>query len=537
MSRVTQSERTSPGSASTGSLISEVSWAVLWNSVLLPVSAVLNLAFAVLIRRRFGLFSGVYDVLLGLTSTVVQYSRVGIGTALLKFLPEVSETKDASALRRLLLDAVLVRMVLLLVVLVPLNLFVEPVARILDLGPSGRLYIGLASGLAVARALLEMMLRTLHAFLSQMWSNLIAVLQTLLELAIAGAVLALGYEMGGVFAGLVAAAGVAALLGVGAAAWQLAHLKRQHEASGSTRAEFDSSALWFAGEGRRFFRFSIFTYAFGLSAYFTGIGFVAPALAVVLSTEEVALFATAYKFAFRTVSLVVAPFHGVYRPLFARVRARNDRAQLQQTFTVVSKAQLLVLLPAAFGLTVMAGDYVPLLFGEEFEPAVPMVWILAAFTYATTVFNLSGIVLSIDEQYRAIAWVRAPVLLAVPLFLLASVRGGLLPATVIFGATNLLIEVLSYAICRRLYGFRFPWMFAAKVSAVSGVMAVVLAVGRLVWATSSVEAVVLTVVGSAVFCVGLRLNRVFEPDDLMLLRRTRLPGHGWIVNWLALRGR
>ena len=56
-------------------------------------------------------------------------------------------------------------------------------------------------------------------------------------------------------------------------------------------------------------------------AYFTGIGFVAPALAVVLSTEEVALFATAYKFAFRTVSLVVAPFHGVYRPLFARVRA------------------------------------------------------------------------------------------------------------------------------------------------------------------------------------------------------------------------
>ena len=165
MSRVTQSERTSPGSASTGSLISEVSRAVRWKSVLLPVYAVLNLAFAVLILRRFGLFSGVYDVLLGLTSTVVQYSRVGIGTALLKFLPEVSETKDASALRRLLLDAVLVRMVLLLVVLVPLNLFVEPVARILDLGPSGRLYIGLASGLAVARALLEMMLRTLHAAL------------------------------------------------------------------------------------------------------------------------------------------------------------------------------------------------------------------------------------------------------------------------------------------------------------------------------------------------------------------------------------
>ena len=44
---------------------------------MLPVLAVFNLIFAVLIRRRFGLLSGVYDVLMGLVKSVLQYSALG----------------------------------------------------------------------------------------------------------------------------------------------------------------------------------------------------------------------------------------------------------------------------------------------------------------------------------------------------------------------------------------------------------------------------------------------------------------------------
>ena len=183
----------------------------------------------------------------------------------------------------------------------------------------------------------------------------------------------------------------------------------------------------------------------------------------------------------------------------------------------------------------MAGDYIPLLFGAEFSPAVPLVRLLAGFMYATTAFNLSRIVLSIDEQYRAIAWVRAPALLAVPLFLLASARGGLLLASIVFGATGLLIELLSYALCRRLYGFRFPWMFAARVGVVSVTMAGVLAIARTVWTPSVVEAFTLTVAGAVIFLVGLRLNSVFELDELSLLRQSKVPGHTWLVNWLAAK--
>jgi len=535
VSRTIQSQPIGRPPNSHVSLVSQVSRAALWNTILLPVLGVLNVAFAVLIRRRFGLFSGVYDVLLGLSSTLAQHSGIGIGTALLKFLPEVSEASGRGPVRRLLRDAVIVRMLLLLLVLVPLNLFVEPVVQVLELGPSGRLYIGLVSGLVVARALLLMMVQALNAFFAQMWSNLIAVLQAVLELAAAGAMLALGYQMGGVFAGLVAAGTVAALLSTGSVWWQLAHLDPSRDTDESDRRESDPAGLWFSGEGRRFFRFSVFTYVFGLSVYFTGMGFVAPALAVVLSTEDVALFATAYKLSFSAVGLVVASFRGVYRPLFARVRVRKDRSDLQRTFIVVSKAQLVVLFPAGLGLMVMSGDYVPLLFGAEFTPAVPLVWLMAGFMYATTAFNLSGIVLSIDEQYRAIAWVRAPVLLSVPIFLLVAARGGLVQASIVFGATGLLVELLSYAICHRLYGFRFPWTFAGRIGVVSATMAAALVVARTVWTTSLVEAVTLTVAGATVVVIGLRLNRVFGPDELRLLRQTELPGHAWVANWFATK--
>ncbi|SVC35378.1 uncharacterized protein METZ01_LOCUS288232, partial [marine metagenome] len=50
--------------------------------VLLPLLGIFNLTFAVLIRRRFGLFSGVFDILLGLMSVLLFYSSVGIPTGL-----------------------------------------------------------------------------------------------------------------------------------------------------------------------------------------------------------------------------------------------------------------------------------------------------------------------------------------------------------------------------------------------------------------------------------------------------------------------
>ena len=464
-----------PDSRAPSTLIEQVSHAAMWNAVLIPLLGLFQLAFAIVVRRHFGLGSGVYDVLIGLMATVLVQSGVAMPMALLKFLPEVAHSAGPRGSRRLLRDALTVRMLLLGLALGLLNLYAGSVADLLELGPSGSTWLRLISAIAVARAAVDMMTRALNAFFAQKWSNIIALVQVILELSFVGIALALGYEMNGLLGGLLGAALAVALLSVGIVSWQFRHVELPVSADAT---EPDRARRWFSGEGRRFFRFSLFTYLFGFSAYFTTLDFAAPALVIVLSTEDVAVFATAFKLALATVGVVVAGFRGVYRPLFARVRMRRDLDQLRRTFVVVSKAQLVLLLPAGLGLMVMSGDYIPLLFGEEFQGAVPLAWVLVGFLYAEATFNLPEIVLSVDERYRALVWLRVPSLLTAPLFLVVAIWGGLFAAAVVFGGARLVLALLAYAFTRQEYGFRFPWAFARQIGVVSVLMMSVLVAGR-----------------------------------------------------------
>ncbi len=400
---------------------------------MLPVLAVLNLAFAVLIRRRFGLFSGVYDVLMGLMRAVLQYSALGIPTSLTKLLPDVGATRGASGLRRFLWRAALVRLLALGVCLVALQTFGGVLVVQLQLGANGALYLQLVTGLMVARAVIDLAAKVLNTFFAQMWTNGLALLQAALDIVLAAA----------------------------------------------------------------------------------------------------ALFAIAFRLSMMSVGLVVAGFRGLYRPLFARLRLRDDLGQLRHAFTIVTKAQLVLLLPAGIGLIVMCGDYIPLLFGAEFLHAVQISWVLVAFMYAETAFNLPVIILSVDEQYRAVFVSQSVMILAAPLFVVAAATVGLVGAGAVFGTARLASALCAYAYCRARYGLRFPWSFAGRVARVSLVMGGLLAFARSVLATSVLETVGLTVLGVVVFAVGVRITRVLTTEEADVFRRSSVPGSAVMLDVLA----
>ena len=485
-----------------------------------------------LIRRSFGLFSGVYDILLGLATALLQYSSVGIPTGLSKFLPEVGAASGPDAIRRFLRHAVAIRLLVLGLLLVALNLWADTLAQRLTLGAHGVIYVRLLSGLVVARAVMGLMTAALNAVFAHVWSNLLMIAQAAIEIVLVGLVLLLGYQMVGVLGGLLVSAVIVAIL---AAVCVMRQLRRESSSSADAPlvAGTGVSGFLLEGEAKRFFRFSGFTYILGYAAVFVDMGFAAPALAVLLTPEQVALFATAFKLSLMTVGLVVAGFRGLYRPLFARLRIRSDPTQVRRAFTAVSKAQLVVLIPAGMGLVVLCGDYIPLLFGVEFLPAVPVARVLVGSMYAATAFNLPGIILSVDEQYRAIAWTQSVVLVAVPLFLIAATSMGLVGAAIVLGGARLASALWAYMLSRRAYEVRFPWAFAARVAGVSTLMAAVLMAGRTVWVTSVTEAVTLTIVGVVIYGAGLRVGRVLGLEEVELLKRTELPGHNVLVAWLA----
>lgn len=521
-----------------GTLLRKASRAAFWNAVLLPLISAVDLCFAIVIRQRFQLDSGIYDAVLGLLATILFYSSLGIPTSLTKFLPELEHRAGPRGARIFLRRALGLRLALLAVVLVPLNLFAGRVVEVMNLGPSGVLYLRLLTGLVVGRSLLELTIKALNAFFAQLRANILQLAQRLLDFALVAAVLVAGYDMGGVLGALVASGCGLGLFGLGWIAAVLSSLEQEGDQAPAPaadprptdRQEAEKAAT---RETPRFLGFALFTWVYELGLYFSGAGFASPALAIVLGVHDTALFTTAFKLSLMTVGLMVSGFRGLYRPIFTRLRTRNDPAQLQRAFRTLTKAQLVLLIPAGVGLGVMAADYLPLMFGEDFLPAVPVARVLVALMFTETTLNLGIIVLSIDERYRAVLWTQSVLVVAAPFFVIVAAQYGLTWAAVLFGGARVVATSTGYLLCRRAYGFRFPWSFGARVAAVSTVMGLVVAAIRSVWATSVPEAITATLVGAVVFAVGARFARLLGPEEAELLERAQLPGQRWILRLLT----
>ena len=374
-----------------GGLLHDVSRAVFWNTALLPVVTAAGVLLSILVRRSFGLESGVYDVVLGITNSILFYSSLGLAGSLPKFLPELQVRAGRRAAAHLMWRLASVRIGMVIAILIPMNLWARPIAEALNLGADGTIYctVDLA---VVGRAALDFLYRALDSFLQQLSVNGLALLNGIIDLCLVGAVVAMGWQMTGVVGALGISAVVTTIVALFVVLKQLRRLPAPPN---------DSPAA--APPIGRIWKMSSVTYVRDLSLYFATPAFASPALLGVFGRPEpVALFATAYFVAASTVTLLVSGFRGIYRPAFARVMAAGERAQLHRSFDLMNKVQILAVVPAGFGLAVMVADYLPLLYGEAFASAVPAARVLIGLLFAETVLAVALIVLWVDEQYRPV---------------------------------------------------------------------------------------------------------------------------------------
>jgi O-antigen/teichoic acid export membrane protein len=274
-------------------------------------------------------------------------------------------------------------------------------------------------------------------------------------------------------------------------------------------------------------------YVFEASNYFTTPAFASPALAAASGgTSVVALFNVAFQFPMMVVVVILAGFQGLYRPLFAGVLAEKSPERVRTAFSEVTKVQVLLLVPAGVGLALLLPDYITLLFTTQFAAAVPLARVLCAFIFVEALFNLSGILLSVDHRYTLSLITQALRIIGAPLFVLLALRGHLLLATAAFGVGRLAAAGLGFVVARRLYAVRFPVAFAARVCLSTVPMGVVVGVGRLVFPSTWLSAALLTLAGAALTLLGMRWFRVLGPREVDLLRRARLPGRDFILRWL-----
>lgn len=509
-------------------LLGQVSRSMFWNAVLLPLNTVVNLAAAVVLRRLMGFESGVYDILIGLINASLVYSSLGLTVTLPQYLPELRDA-GAGAVRSFMRRVWSERLALLLLFLVPANLAALPIASAFDLGPEGSLLIHLASLLLLARAVVELSVKSLQALMAHLEANLLQMLQSLAGSLALIAALAAGLGMTGVFQFLAGAGVLVALAAVLVAGRAARRIGEPAAETRTARGDDEDRSV----RRRGYWRFALFMYAYDLMYTFSMPAFASPALGLVADGRgPVALFNVAFQIPMMIVVVILSGFQGLYRPLFATLLAENDPDRLRTGFAEVSKVQAAMLFPAGAGLLVMIGDYVPLLF-PGFGEAVLLARILCLFLFLETAFNLGIIILSADHAYRTVIGAQLLRVLAAPVFVWLAGQGRLVEATLVFGLGRSVTTLTAYVAARSRYGLRFPWAFCARLLAPTGIMALTVAVARSYWETSWPEALSLTGVGALVFLLLARQGRILGPRELDLLRRARFPGSAALARWLA----
>jgi O-antigen/teichoic acid export membrane protein len=506
-------------------LLQNVSRSIFWNTFLLPGVAAVGLLLSIVIRRSFGLESGLYDATLGVGNSILFYSSLGLSGSLPKFLPELQFAAGRHTAAAFITRLTTLRIAVLVTILIPLNLWAVPFADAIDLGPAGPTYLRWLSLLLIGRATLDMLFRVLESFFRQLSVNALSLLSGLFDLALVVLAVSMGLHLTGVIAALAISMTAVTVIAI------IVTLKQVRSLPGGPGDVPDK-----APATARVWRLSIVTYVRDLSLYFATPAFASPVLLTVLGGPgPVALFTTSYFVASSTVTLVVSSFRGVYRPAFVRVLATNNPSQLHRAFDLMNKMQVLLVVPAGVGLGVMVADYLPLLYGESFLPAVPIARTLIGLLFAETALAVALVVLWADERHRAVLGAELIMIAGAPLFVWTAGRWGLMPAAIVLGGSRLGASLVGYVTARRLYGVRYPWAFAGRVLALSAVMAAMLLAMQAVWGTSAAEAATLTAAGVAIVFIGLRMFRLVGPEDLEVLERSNVPGMRWLLQWLDVR--
>jgi lipopolysaccharide exporter len=131
-------------------------------------------------------------------------------------------------------------------------------------------------------------------------------------------------------------------------------------------------------------------------------------------------------------------------PIFA-IR-QNDLRALRRGFLVVLKLLTTTNAPLLFGIAAIAPNGVPLVLGQQWAPAVPLVQLLSVVAIARTVNNPVGsLVLSVGRADKSFYWTVTQFVVQLPIYALLLAHHGLQAATVFLCFVNVSAVLLVYA--------------------------------------------------------------------------------------------
>jgi lipopolysaccharide exporter len=172
-------------------------------------------------------------------------------------------------------------------------------------------------------------------------------------------------------------------------------------------------------------------------------------IGVLVGAQALGYYNLAFNLVILPASKINAVIGRVAFPLFAKIQFDNER--LKRGYLSVIQLLSLVNFPLLFGLAVVAPIFVPLVFGEQWLPAVVLVQILSFVALLRSIINPVGsLLLAKGRADLGFNWNLMIFILQVPGIFLGGYIGGVLGIALAVLGLLILYSILNYLILIRI---------------------------------------------------------------------------------------
>ncbi|MBM4414183.1 MAG: hypothetical protein FJ040_12160 [Chloroflexi bacterium] len=545
---------------STPSLSHQVSRAVIWNTVFVPLRmisevAATTLKLTVLPMAAYGLLA----LVSGAASAFGTWIDMGTTRALPKFIPETMRARGAYGVLRLLTIVFLAQVVVLLGIAGTLawqqqsyldslasrvreDMRIDQAAQTLlqsIISSQGWMFIAVIIVMLVMGVCYDMLMAYLNSFFKQRAWNGIALLAGLLpQLLAAVAIIAAQFSdepLRWSVVGILVTAAMAPSFAVCIALWHVVSIWREGADNPAIEPSRDTNHWLPDG----FLKYSGVSYLMTMTDFIASKGF---AVYLTSSISDAALLWAGASLVGMVLSYLYTPLVGITVPLFTRVRS-GEGGTIQGAYRSIVRIQLFLLVPGGIALMLLAQPALSIL-TPQYRDAVYIVYVLVPCLFIESLLTMAHNVLIVYEKLTIVTIGRLLTLVVIPLGFILSPVYGVVGLALAYGLARVIAGIWATVWGWRIIHLEWPWQFTWRVIGASTIMAggiygatqllPPLAVTTGIWERLALLPGygVIAVVNALLFLVMLRVFGGLEASDRVQLSRINLPFKRYLMKVL-----
>ena len=546
------------------SLSAQVSRAVIWNTLFVPLRMLAEVAATALKLTVLPLAAyGLLALVSGAAAAFGTWIDLGTTRALPKFIPETMRQRGATGVLKLLIGVFSVQSVVLLGIaasliwqqqwyLDSLESRIHADTRIDDvsqtllhtiLASHGWLFIVVILCMLLMGVLYDMLMAYLNSFFKQQAWNGIALLAGLLP-----QILAVTAIVGAQFSdnplrwsiiGILITSALAPSIAVAVAVWQVYRVWQsdiQHHQHNDTHSSLVDWRSWLPGG---FLRYTGVSYLMTMTDFLASKSF---AVYLTSSISDAAMLWAGASLVGMVLSYLYTPLVGITVPLFTRVRA-GEGGSILGAYQSIVRIQILLLVPGAVVLMLLAKPALQIL-TPQYVDAVWVVYVLVPCLFLESLLTVAHNVMIVYEELTLVTVGRLLTLSVIPFGWILGDWYGVVGLALAFGLARVCAGIWITAWGWGKLNLRWPMAFTLRVCGGATLMG--LCIYAMNWVIPPIAndsstlyrlsqlpiygAVAL--IAALVFFVGLRLSGGLDNDDRNQLAKVKLPFKDYLLRYL-----